>query len=238
MANYNSNANIVKQVQAAINAAGRSPQLAVDGVYGTGTMLGVKWFQGQHGLTQDGIIGDQTLAATITTPPAGGGSLVALQAQLAQLSGGGAPPSSALIPFPVTALSLPGPAPTPASRPLVGASTTAPFVTVSPTKGAADEQSRAALVLAGLGGAAGAVVGALITFPLGALLGGVLGGAAGFGFSTLQSAPKPAAADVGAAMHGEDGVDFCDDLGDFGCDEPMVVAGEIGTPTCANTLKG
>lgn len=240
MSNFNSNVAVVKQVQTAINVAGRLPQLVVDGRYGANTILGVKWYQGLHGLTQDGVIGDLTVAATIAPPPGAASSLEAIQAQLAQLSGGIVPaPSAPLVPFPVTALSLPGSVPTPAPRPLVGEPMLTPSVTSSPAiKSVSAPSQNAALILAGLGLTAGAFVGALITFPLGALLGGALGGVAGFGVSTLQPGAKPAVTNASAAtIHGEGGADFCDDLdGDF--DEPVVVAGEIGTPTYANTLKG
>lgn len=68
---YNTNAAVVKQVQAAINAAGYAPPLTVDGKYGPATTAGVKWIQGQGGVTQDGIIGDQTLGSLGITPPGG-----------------------------------------------------------------------------------------------------------------------------------------------------------------------
>lgn len=71
---YDTNATIVKQVQAAINAAGYQPPLSQDGAYGPKTKLGVQWFQSAKGITPDGIIGDNTLKALGIKPPSGGGS--------------------------------------------------------------------------------------------------------------------------------------------------------------------
>lgn len=68
---YNANPTVVAMVQQAINAAGYQPPLTVDGAYGPLTEAGVRWAQGQKGLTQDGIIGDQTLGALGITPPGG-----------------------------------------------------------------------------------------------------------------------------------------------------------------------
>ena len=62
-ADYDSNTAIVSQVQTAINKAGYQPPLTVDGAYGPKTKAGIQWIQEQKGLTADGIIGDQTLAA-------------------------------------------------------------------------------------------------------------------------------------------------------------------------------
>ena len=36
---------------------------AIDGIYGTGTLNAVRWFQSKNGLTVDGIAGPKTLAA-------------------------------------------------------------------------------------------------------------------------------------------------------------------------------
>lgn len=68
---YNTNAAVLKQVQAAINALGYAPALTVDGAYGPATEAGVKWVQAKEGVTQDGIVGDQTLGALGITPPGG-----------------------------------------------------------------------------------------------------------------------------------------------------------------------
>ncbi len=67
---YDTNASVVKQVQASINAAGYSPLLTVDGAYGPATRAGVQWFQAKHGLAQDGIIGDGVLKALGIKPGA------------------------------------------------------------------------------------------------------------------------------------------------------------------------
>ena len=96
---YNTNAAVVKQVQAAINAAGYAPALTVDGAYGPATAAGVKWLQAKNGVAQDGIIGDQTLGSLGITPPGGtsidsvtgivkgaaSGALAALQSEFAAL---------------------------------------------------------------------------------------------------------------------------------------------------------
>jgi peptidoglycan hydrolase-like protein with peptidoglycan-binding domain len=92
---FNSNPTVVKQVQAAINAAGYTPALKVDGAYGPSTAAGVKWLQAKQGVDQDGIIGDQTLGSLGITPPTGTsiasitgaakGMLAALEAEFAPL---------------------------------------------------------------------------------------------------------------------------------------------------------
>jgi hypothetical protein len=73
-ADYDSDPATVKKVQQAINAAGYSPQLAVDGSYGPLTKAGVQWLQSQKGLTADGVIGPATLAVLGIAAPAGGAS--------------------------------------------------------------------------------------------------------------------------------------------------------------------
>ncbi|HEX3486669.1 MAG TPA: peptidoglycan-binding protein [Micropepsaceae bacterium] len=50
-------------LQTALNRVGADPSLVVDGRYGPATTQAVKWFQGQAGLTVDGIAGDITRAA-------------------------------------------------------------------------------------------------------------------------------------------------------------------------------
>ena len=47
---------------------------AVDGVYGSRTEAAVRWFQQKNGLSPDGQVGDQTLAALGISPGGGGGS--------------------------------------------------------------------------------------------------------------------------------------------------------------------
>jgi len=51
----------VPQLQQILNALGAAPQLAVDGVFGSGTERALKAVQAKHGLTPDGIAGPQTL---------------------------------------------------------------------------------------------------------------------------------------------------------------------------------
>jgi N-acetylmuramoyl-L-alanine amidase len=46
---------------------------AVDGVYGSRTEAAVRWFQQKNGLSPDGQVGDQTLAALGISPGGGGG---------------------------------------------------------------------------------------------------------------------------------------------------------------------
>jgi peptidoglycan hydrolase-like protein with peptidoglycan-binding domain len=60
---YDSNTDVIKQVQAAINAAGYTPALKVDGSPGPATAAGVKWVQSQKGLPVDGVINDATIKA-------------------------------------------------------------------------------------------------------------------------------------------------------------------------------
>ena len=47
---------------------------AVDGVYGSRTEAAVRWLQQKNGLSPDGQVGDQTLAALGISPGGGGGS--------------------------------------------------------------------------------------------------------------------------------------------------------------------
>jgi len=53
----------VLQVQQLLNAAGTRPPLETDGLFGQRTQVAVRRFQAQHGLSQDGIVGPQTLGA-------------------------------------------------------------------------------------------------------------------------------------------------------------------------------
>ena len=54
---------VVVLLQRALNRAGASPQLAVDGVFGTAMFRSVKAFQQKEGLKVDGIAGPQTIQA-------------------------------------------------------------------------------------------------------------------------------------------------------------------------------
>ncbi|SDL95091.1 GH25 family lysozyme [Nonomuraea jiangxiensis] len=53
----------VSQLQRALNAAGRSPELMVDGDFGPLTEAAVKWLQGKAGIAKTGIYGEETEAA-------------------------------------------------------------------------------------------------------------------------------------------------------------------------------
>jgi hypothetical protein len=226
---YSDSASI-KQVQSAINAAGYQPALVVDGVSGPKTTAGVKWFQQQHGLTVDGLIGPQTMAATVAPTPAQAiaavtSPLAALASQITALQAAPVPAATPtpLVPTPVVAmptvgLSLPS-TPKPAT-PLAYALPTA----ASPLSGNIGGVPIPALI----GMAAGAAVGAFFGM-LWLAVGAVGGGAAGYATTLL---PK------GATMHGEDdNPEFCTFDADYGCDEPTVVAGEIGVETNVSSLK-
>ena len=52
---------------------------AVDGLYGSRTEAAVRWFQQKNGLSVDGQVGDQTLAALGISPSGGGGGSGASQ---------------------------------------------------------------------------------------------------------------------------------------------------------------
>jgi peptidoglycan hydrolase-like protein with peptidoglycan-binding domain len=60
---YDGDSSTVKQVQTAINAAGYTPALTVDGVYGPNTAAGVAWLQAQKGLGSSQLIDDSLLKA-------------------------------------------------------------------------------------------------------------------------------------------------------------------------------
>jgi len=53
----------IKSQQEIVNAAGYSPKLDVDGIYGPKTEAGVKWYQKKIGVTADGLWGPNTEAA-------------------------------------------------------------------------------------------------------------------------------------------------------------------------------
>lgn len=254
MANYSSNKTVMHRVQMAINAAGYTPQLVEDGVNGPKTIAGVKWFQGQHGLTQDGIVGDQTVAATGPTPP-GADPLAGMKAAVAALkatqdaasapTAPAAPDYLAGVNF-AAALAAAKAAAAPKSIKLSlrapSTPTDATMAVPAPVPMAVATAIEAAavppsspLVPTGIGAAVGAALGAALStavaVPLLALVGGgaALGAAVGFGASKLMHPGS-------ASMHGEAdfGIDFgCDDS-----DELFVIAGEIGMPSKVHALKG
>jgi peptidoglycan hydrolase-like protein with peptidoglycan-binding domain len=63
-------ASTTRAVQAALNAQGIQPPLAVDGQWGPNTEAAVRTFQTAHGLVVDGVPGPQTLGALgVPVPP-------------------------------------------------------------------------------------------------------------------------------------------------------------------------
>ena len=50
-------------IQAALNKAGASPQITVDGDYGPETSAAVRLFQATHHLSADGVPGPMTISA-------------------------------------------------------------------------------------------------------------------------------------------------------------------------------
>lgn len=78
----------VRTVQHLLNAAGRS--VDADGVFGAGTAAAVSAFQSDRGLSADGIVGEQTWTALITTVSSGdsGEAVTALQVQLNKTGAG------------------------------------------------------------------------------------------------------------------------------------------------------
>ncbi|MFK0256389.1 peptidoglycan-binding protein [Streptomyces sp. NPDC090445] len=59
----------VKQAQCLSNIWGGVPKLAVDGVFGSRTLDKVKWIQGCHALTRNGIVGPRTWAVLYDPVP-------------------------------------------------------------------------------------------------------------------------------------------------------------------------
>lgn len=67
---YDSDSGTVLAVQNAVNAAGYSPPLTTDGIFGPNTAGGVSWLQGQKGITVTGVIDAATLGALGIPVPA------------------------------------------------------------------------------------------------------------------------------------------------------------------------
>lgn len=74
LSKYGSRGDEVRQIQTKLKRWGYYNG-NVDGIYGSGTLAAVKWFQSKNGLTVDGIAGKNTLEAMgIYTSSSGGGS--------------------------------------------------------------------------------------------------------------------------------------------------------------------
>ena len=235
MSDYDQNPDIVKQVQTAINAMGYQPPLVVDGAYGPMTQAGVQWFQSQHGLTVDGIIGDVTLAATISFPTPSGPALVP---PVTTLPSG--QKSIKLNLHGLSKLNL-----TPQAAPQAGPPKAIPLhlgnfaqhpLTGIPGAVPPHLQAKKVSWPTWLGLVAGTVVGTLVGGPpLGTAIGAVVGGAGGAGTSALiNKKHAPALGAKGATMHGE--------VVPFGCEVPVddapIVAGDMGVPVKYSSLRG
>lgn len=267
MTDYSSDPNVVKQVQTAINAGGYQPALTVDGIYGPATQSGVMWFQGQHGLTQDGIIGDQTVAATVAPTPAQASALAAFQAQINALQSSGIPTPSIQIPPPGV---LPDPGQTLTATPVIHLALVGvrPSAAVAPVPAAAPmtfpvaaTAPSASGVPSWAGTVAGGALGLAGGFALGQLaLGALVGAALGAGIDLLRKPATP-------TMHGEQsqmdrghrygipgGVNLHHKAprhhvtrggrvhghhGAFGMDyDESVIAGDMGCAAPSHTLRG
>jgi putative peptidoglycan binding protein len=75
-------ADQIKQTQAAVNTAGYSPALVVDGILGPKTTAGVSWYQTQKGIPVTGAIDTATLGAVSGMVGTTGG---AVQSKLAKV---------------------------------------------------------------------------------------------------------------------------------------------------------
>ncbi len=74
LSKYGSRSDEVRQIQTKLKRWGYYNG-NVDGIYGSGTLAAVKWFQSKNGLTVDGIAGKKTLEAMgIYTSSSGGTS--------------------------------------------------------------------------------------------------------------------------------------------------------------------
>jgi peptidoglycan hydrolase-like protein with peptidoglycan-binding domain len=187
--NFNSNSAVVKQVQAAINAAGYPQPLTEDGIYGPLTMAGVKWLQEQAGVSPaDGNITQDLLDAVGITPNA--------PLTLSSSSGYAANPTYKT--SPASHVVAPwGPVYVPPSPPVVQEPTVAPkpaapsiplnVVNRPPPVPATSTVSKVpALVGAGAGAAAGVALGG----PVGALIGATVGGIAGYLYENQAASKK------------------------------------------------
>jgi len=192
----------VSAVQAAVNAAGYQPPLVVDGKPGPMTTAGVKWFQAQHGLTVDGLIGDQTMAATIapTLNQVVAGTSAALVPAIASISPA---PGSPNFVGPTLAqagkVAAPLAAAVAAAKPLPSLPGLPSVTKLPPPPSSSGIPTWVPPVGLAVLGATGAAFAPFLPFvmPLKIAIGGAVGGLLGAGVSLLL--PKPA----GSAIHGE-----------------------------------
>ncbi len=268
MANYDSNPSNVKLVQHAINVAGYSPQLAEDGKYGPATKGGVVWFQHQHGLSADGIIGDATMAAAGPTPP-GADPLAGLRASIAALKAtqdaAASAPSSPAAPDYLAGVNFA--AALAAAHPAAAPAAPTKVIQLSlRTPSTPTDATMAALAPASLATGTALAAAAAPSNPLvrvaihvvvhpvpvgiGAAAGAALGAA--LSMSTAVAVPLLALVGGGAVLGAALGFGFSKmqgstmhgeaDFGiDFGLEDPdelSVVAGEIGMESKIYTLRG
>jgi hypothetical protein len=85
---FGADPTVIQAVQAKLNSLGIQPPLTIDGKMGPMTTSAVKAFQQAHGLTVDGIVGNQTLGAlgiqtsgapTSSKPSSGGATIAAVR---------------------------------------------------------------------------------------------------------------------------------------------------------------
>lgn len=166
----------IESVQQAVNAAGYTPALVVDGIIGPKTTAGVAWLQQTSSYTRtDGVLDDQFLAnlgidPTATTPGyAGAAATTVTQGQAA--------PQPVYVPPPLPLNVKPPPAPAPYVPP-------APKPSPSPSPVAA----KTSPIPAAVGGAAGAGLGWFaVGGPLAAAIGAAVGGIGGYLFGKKTS---------------------------------------------------
>ncbi|MFJ9154250.1 peptidoglycan-binding protein [Streptomyces sp. NPDC102270] len=58
----------VENIQRRLNELGRTPPLEVDGNFGPRNDEAVRWFQANHGLTADGMVGNETWRRLMEVP--------------------------------------------------------------------------------------------------------------------------------------------------------------------------